>query len=277
MKQHHQFKLVSEALRWLIENQQEQPGLKELSNHIGLSQSHLQRTFKNHTGISPKQFLKYLTKEQALQRLRKGETVLNTAFDCGLSSTGRLHDLLVTTEAITPGEARRSGHGVEISYGYGMTPFGESLLGWTSRGISFLGFCHANGRINALAQLQREWPGALLAQEENEAQQKLREIFSDQSGKPLSICLRGSPFQLKVWEALLIIPPATHCTYGQIARYMDKPKASRAVGSAIGRNPVSWLIPCHRVITSMGKPGGYRWGINTKMAMIAYESAKSAA
>jgi AraC family transcriptional regulator of adaptative response/methylated-DNA-[protein]-cysteine methyltransferase len=277
MKKHHQYDLISEALYWLIENQQNQPGLEQLSAYIGLSQSHLQRTFQDHVGISPKQFLKHLTKEHALKRLKNGATVLDAAFDCGLSGTGRLHDLIVTTEAMTPGEARQAGRGVEINYGFGNTPFGEALLGWTERGINFLAFTRDTGRHEALRQLTQQWSGSILNHAENEAGRHLLKIFGAVATEPLKVWLRGSPFQLKVWEALLAIPPGTHCTYGQIANYLDNPGASRAVGSAVGRNPISWLIPCHRVITSMGTPGGYRWGIETKLALIGYEAAQLAA
>jgi AraC family transcriptional regulator of adaptative response/methylated-DNA-[protein]-cysteine methyltransferase len=277
MNQHRQYDLMADALHWLVANQQHQPSLGQLSEHIGLSQSHLQRTFQAFVGVSPKQFLKYLTKEQALMRLQHGATVLNAALDCGLSGTGRLHDLMVSTEAMTPGEARQSGRGVRILHGFGITPFGEVLLGWTTRGINFLAFCYDKGRREALRQLQQQWSGASFTESGAEAQNLAQQIFTTTREQPLRVWLRGSPFQLKVWEALLAIPPGTHCTYGQIAAFLDRPRASRAVGSAVGRNPVSWLIPCHRVITSLGTPGGYRWGIGTKRALIAYEAARAAA
>jgi AraC family transcriptional regulator of adaptative response/methylated-DNA-[protein]-cysteine methyltransferase len=277
MKQRHQYELVSDALYWLVENRQRQPGLQELAAHVGFSPSHLQRTFRAFAGVSPKQFLKFLTKEQALERLRKGASVLDAALDCGLSGTGRLHDLLITTEALTPGEARNAGRGVEIRFGYGPTPFGDALLGWTGRGISFLGFTRCKGRRHALAELRGQWPGAALIRSPQEATTLLERIFRVGDGQPLNVWLRGSPFQLKVWEALMSIAPGTHATYGQLAEQLAAPLASRAVGGAIGRNPVSWLIPCHRVITSAGTLGGYRWGTDTKQALIGYESALACA
>jgi len=186
-----------------------------------------------------------------------------------------LHDLLISTQAMTPGEAKRNGLGVEMQYGYGLTPFGEALLAWTERGVCFLGFCHEKGKQHIWIQFSEQWPDANLTENKLDAQMKLAEIFAEEEHAKLKIWLRGSPFQLQVWEALLNIPAGTHCTYGQLATFAGKAGASRAAGSAIGRNPVSWLIPCHRVINSLGAVGGYRWGINTKQAMIGYEASIS--
>jgi AraC family transcriptional regulator of adaptative response/methylated-DNA-[protein]-cysteine methyltransferase len=274
-KQHH-YQLIGDALHWLCHNQQEQPGLEELAAHIGLSPHYLQRVFQQWVGISPKQFLKYLTKNQAVERLRQGQTVFDTALESGLSGPGRLHDLLISTEAMTPGEARRKGSGVDMSYGFGFTPFGEALLAWTGRGICFLGFCHEKGRQHSWQHLTEQWPDAQLTEHPAEAVEKLSEVFKVQEHKQLKLWLRGSPFQLRVWEALLQIPPGTHCTYGQVATFTGNAGASRATGTAVGRNPVSWLIPCHRVINSLGTLGGYRWGMDTKQAIIGYEAAISA-
>jgi len=275
MNPQHHYQLISEALHWLCQNQQNQPSLEELADHVGLSPHYLQRLFQDWAGVSPKQFLKYLTKSQAMDRLRQGQTVLESALSSGLSGPGRLHDLLITTQAITPGEAKRKGLGVEMQYGYGMTPFGEALLAWTERGVCFLGFCHEKGKQHIWVQLSEQWPDANLSEDSQQADAKLTEIFAEEEHKKLKIWLRGSPFQLQVWEALLNIPAGTHCTYGQLASFAGKTGASRAIGSAIGRNPVSWLIPCHRVINSLGTMGGYRWGINTKQAMIGYEASIS--
>jgi AraC family transcriptional regulator of adaptative response/methylated-DNA-[protein]-cysteine methyltransferase len=270
------YQLISEALFWLFQNQQEQPGLEELADHIGLSPQYLQRLFQDWAGVSPKQFLKYLTKAQAMSRLQEGKTVLESALSSGLSGPGRLHDLLITTEAMTPGEARRKGLGVDMKYGFGMTPFGEALIAWTSRGICFLGFCHEGGEQHIRAHFNQQWPDADLVEDYPGACEKLAAIFTEDEQQQLKVWLRGSPFQLRVWEALLRLPAGTHGTYGQLASIAGNAGSSRATGTAIGRNPVSWLIPCHRVITSLGTIGGYRWGINTKQAMIAYEAAKSA-
>ena len=277
MNSQHHYQLIAEALHWLCQNQQSQPSLEELADHVGLSPHYLQRLFQDWAGISPKQFLKYLTKSRALERLRQGQTVLESALSSGLSGPGRLHDLLITTQAMTPGEAKRKGQGVDVSYGYGITPFGEALLAWTDRGICFLGFCHEEGRQHTLEHFNQQWPDANLSNNEMEACSRLAEIFSGAEHKQLKVWLRGSPFQLRVWEALLSLPAGTHCTYGQLAAFTGNAGASRATGSAIGRNPVSWLIPCHRVINSLGSVGGYRWGANIKQAMIGYEAAINAA
>lgn len=276
MKSQQHYQLIAKALHWLCENQQEQPSLEELANHVGLSPPYLQRLFQEWTGVSPKQFLKYLTKVQAMERLRQGETVLDSAISSGLSGPGRLHDLLITTQAMTPGEAKRKGRGVDVSFGYGFTPFGEALLAWTDKGICFLGFCQEEGKQHTRDHFNQQWPDANLTENSLEAHKKLEAIFEKTDQENLKVWLRGSPFQLKVWEALLKLPTGSHCTYGQLAAFTGNAGASRATGSAIGRNPVSWLIPCHRVINSLGGLGGYRWGTNTKQTMIGYEAAISA-
>jgi len=275
MKQPRHYETIASALYWLVENRHSQPSLESLSTQFGLSESHLQRVFQDYAGVSPKQFLKFLGKEEALQRLRQGATVLDTALDVGLSGPGRLHDLLLSTEAFTPGQIRRRGRGVQMKYGFGPSPFGDAMIAWTPMGISFLAFCHLQGRKKALRELQSQWQDALLSESPDQAGDYLSEVFTNEGNHSLKVWLRGTPFQLKVWEALLRIPPSTHCTYGQIAEHLGNPKASRAVGSAVGRNPVSWLIPCHRVLTSIGTLGGYRWGSDTKMAMIGLEAGRN--
>ena len=275
MDSQYHFQLIAESIHWLCRNQQDQPGLAELAQHTGLSPHYMQRLFQDWAGVSPKQFLKYLTKTQAMERLRQGQTVLDTAVSSGLSGPGRLHDLIVTTEAMTPGEAKKNGRGVEVDFGYGQTPFGEALLGWTDKGICFLGFAHNEGRDRLWSHFGQQWPDAILTENKSLAELKLIEIFTGAEQKELKVWLRGSPFQLRIWEALLSLPTGVHCTYGQLAELTGNAGASRATGTAIGRNPVSWLIPCHRVINSLGALGGYRWGVNTKQAMIGYEAAKS--
>jgi AraC family transcriptional regulator of adaptative response/methylated-DNA-[protein]-cysteine methyltransferase len=273
MNSQRHYQLIADALHWLCENQQNQPGLAELSQHVGFSPQYLQRLFQDWVGASPKQFLKYLTKSQALERLRQGQTVFDSALSSGLSGPGRLHDLLITTQAMTPGEAKRKGMGVAMSYGYGATPFGKALLAWTGRGVCFLGFCHEHGKQHAWRDLAGQWPDADLSEDNLGAETKLAQIFTEKEQQQLKIWLRGSPFQLRIWEALLKIPAGTHCTYGQLATFSGNAKACRATGSAIGRNPVAWIIPCHRVINSLGETGGYRWGTNTKKAIIGYEAS----
>lgn len=275
MNSQQHYLLIAQALHWLCQNQENQPSLEELAEHVGLSPHYMQRLFQEYTGVSPKQFLKYLTRVQAMDRLRRGETVLDSAISSGLSGPGRLHDLMITTQAMTPGEAKRKGLGVEVEYGYGITPFGEALLAWTDKGVCFLGFCHEDGKQHTRDHFKQQWPDANLTENNSAASKRLAEIFTESDHKQLKVWLRGSPFQLKVWEALLKLPAGSHCTYGQLAAFTGSAGASRAVGSAVGRNPVSWLIPCHRVINSLGGLGGYRWGTNTKQAMIGYEAALS--
>jgi len=275
MNSQQHYLLIAQALHWLCQNQNNQPSLEELAEHVGLSPHYMQRLFQEWTGVSPKQFLKYLTRVQAMERLRRGETVLDSAISSGLSGPGRLHDLMITTQAMTPGEAKRKGLGVDVDYGYGMTPFGEALLAWTDKGVCFLGFCHEAGKQHTWDHFKQQWPDANLIENNSAASKRLAEIFTETDHKQLKVWLRGSPFQLKVWEALLKLPAGSHCTYGQLAAFTGSAGASRAIGSAVGRNPVSWLIPCHRVINSLGGLGGYRWGTNTKQAMIGYEAALS--
>jgi AraC family transcriptional regulator of adaptative response/methylated-DNA-[protein]-cysteine methyltransferase len=270
----HQFELVARALSWLVEHQQDQPGLDRLARELRLSESHLQRTFQKYAGVTPKQFLRHLTRREALARLSRGENVLEAALGSGLSGPGRLHDLLIRTEALTPGEARRRGAGVPMRYGHGSTPFGPALIAWTHRGVTFLGFTGADDRP-CLQELRSQWPDATLEEDPTGARRWLERIFDPSGTGPTPVWLRGSPFQLKIWEALTAIPPGTHWSYGQLARRVGCPGGSRAVGGAVGRNPVAWLIPCHRVITALGAAGGYRWGLSTKLAMIGCETASA--
>jgi AraC family transcriptional regulator of adaptative response/methylated-DNA-[protein]-cysteine methyltransferase len=275
MQRNRQYKLVSETIKWVAEHQSAQPNLQRLSSEMGVSPHHLQRTFQTWAGVSPKQFLKSLTRNAALDRLKKGSSVLDASIEAGLSGPGRLHDLLISTDALTPGEIRKHGEGVQLDYGFGETLFGKALVAWTSRGINFLGFCEEKGAESTLATLQEQWANARFRENPTAAQRWLDRIFNGSNDKPISLWLRGSPFQLKVWEALLEIPEGTHSTYGQLAARIGHPGAARAVGTALGSNPVSWIIPCHRVIRQMGEMGGYRWGGFTKRAMIGYEAAST--
>ncbi len=271
---HHKqaYNTIARALNWVADHHADQPDLDRLALEIGLSPHHLQRTFQDWAGVSPKQFLKSLTKQDALNRLQRGSTVLATALETGLSGPGRLHDLMITTEALSPGEVRKLGEGVEIHYGSGNTPFGQAVLAWTERGINFLGFCEDVGYDTVINTLKTRWKSANFKMGQKTAEHQLEMIFSDCDKTPIRLWLKGSPFQLKVWEALLSIPQNAHVSYGQIASCIGHPDASRAVGSAIGSNPVAWIIPCHRVIRRLGGLGGFKWGSITKQAMIGYEA-----
>jgi len=275
MNQENTYKTIANALRWVAANQGAQPNLEQLAREMKLSPHHLQRIFQEWAGVSPKQFLKFLTRKQALSRLIEGNTVLDAALDSGLSGPGRLHDLMITTEALSPGQVRQHGSGAEIYFGHGGTPFGLAVIAWTARGINFLGFCEETGIEAVIAQLKDRWRLATLTPDQKLAKIQLKQIFSNDQQQPIRLWLKGSPFQLKVWEALLSIPQSAHATYGQIAARIGQPGASRAVGSAIGSNPVAWIVPCHRVIRQIGELGGYRWGEITKRAMIGFEAGRN--
>jgi len=270
-----QYELIARAIRWVAEHQSEQPNLETLAEAMGVSPFHLQRTFQDWAGVTPKQFLKALTRRAALQRLLAGSNVLDAALSAGLSGPGRLHDLMITTEALTPGEIRKRGAGVRLEYGFGDTPFGGALVCWNKRGLSFLGFCNESGPEETFSDLRRCWSNAVFAKRPNVAQAWLEKVFSTDDGQPLRLWLRGSAFQLKVWEALLDIPEGAHASYGSLARHIGQPSAARAVGSAVGANPLAWIIPCHRVIRQLGDLGDYRWGSVTKRAMIGFEATRS--
>lgn len=268
------YELITRAIQWVTDHQTQQPELETLAAEMGVSPYHLQRTFQAWAGVSPKQFLKSLTRQAALERLLSGSNVLDAAISVGLSGPSRLHDLLITTEALTPGEIRQRGAGVALEYGFGETPFGEALVSWSSRGLNFLGFCQERGTPSTLAELRALWSNAVFSERPDQAQLWLSAVFAASHDQPLRLWLRGSRFQLKVWEALLAIPEGSHASYGALARYVGQPAAARAVGSAVGANPLAWIIPCHRVIQQVGELGGYRWGTVTKQAMIGFEAAR---
>ena len=267
------YKLISRAIQWVADHQSEQPDLETLAAEMRVSPHHLQRTFQAWAGVSPKQFLKSLTRRAAVERLLAGSNVLDAALSIGLSGPGRLHDLLITTEALTTGEIRKRGAGIHLGYGFGETLFGRALISWNARGLNFLGFCQENSGHDALAELRETWSRATFSEHPAKAQAWMDQVFSTCPQRPVRLWLRGSPFQLKVWEALLAIPEGAHASYGSLARSLGQPNAARAVGSAVGANPLAWIIPCHRVIRQAGELGGYRWGEVTKQAMIGFEAA----
>ncbi len=244
---------------------------------MGVSPFHLQRVFTRWAGISPKRFLQYLTLAHAKDLLAESKPVLEAAYDSGLSGPGRLHDLFVTVEAVTPGEYKAQGAGLRIQYGRHETPFGECLLAVTERGVCGLSFLNGDGWKGAVAELAARWPGAVLEERPETTGTAAARIFAGaqpDSDRPLSLLLKGTNFQLKVWEALLQIPAGTVSTYGDVARAIESPSASRAVGGAVGENAIAYLIPCHRVIRSTGAVNDYRWGATRKRAMLGWESAQ---
>lgn len=262
---------VAEAIRFIDESQERQPSLEEVAGHLGLSAAHFQRLFSRWVGVSPKKYQQYLTLDHAKNLLRDRYSVLDSALESGLSGPGRLHDLLVTWEAMTPGEYARAGEGLEICYGYAGSVFGEALVLWTARGLCGMGFTAEMGNTECLEDMQRRWPKATYIHDDAGAAEQVGKIFS---GVEARLFLIGAPFQIKVWEALLSIPSGHVTTYSEIAQRAGNPKAVRAVGTAVGRNPVSWLIPCHRALRKSGGLGGYHWGLPVKRAMLAYESAR---
>ena len=273
----HQYAVVAQAIRYLRQHAREQPELADVAGAVGLSESRLQRVFSDWAGVSPKRFLQYLTKEHAHGQLRASADVLSASLAVGLSGPGRLHDLMVSCEAMTPGEIQTGGEGVEVGWGSAETPFGPAVLGWTSRGICFLQFVQDDAE--ALAQrLHTQWPRARFMRDEPLAQRTADQVFGDprQPGK-LRVVLRGTNFQLKVWEALLSVPTGQVLSYGQLAARAGNPTAARAVGTAIGANQIGYLIPCHRIIRESGESGQYRWGAERKAAMLGWEASRLAA
>ncbi len=265
---------IEQAILYLENHHKDQPGLEEIAASVGLSEFHFQRIFTRWAGISPKRFLQFLTKENAKDLLDKSENLLDTTLQVGLSSLGRLHELFVTTEAVTPGEYKSRGAGLTIRYGLHPTPFGKCLIGVTERGICHLGFVQTN-EGEAIDALVADWKEAKMIEDHRSTASLVAPIFllNAREQTPLHLHLRGTNFQLKVWEALLNVPTGTVTTYQRIAAQIGQPTASRAVGAAVGHNPIAVLIPCHRVIRSLGEFGNYRYGAPRKMALLGWEQA----
>lgn len=262
---------IEQAILYLENHYQDQPGLEEVAANIGLSEYHFQRMFTRWAGVSPKRFLQFLTKQGAKELLSQSENLLETTHQVGLSSLGRLHDLFVTTEAVTPGEYKSRGAGVTIRYGLHASPFGKCLIAVTERGICHLGFVQTS-EGDAIDNLVSEWKQATMIEDYASTAPLVEPIFDlGYRGRPLHVHLRGTNFQLKVWEALLQVPTGVVTTYEGIAARIGKPSASRAVGTAVGHNPIAVLIPCHRVIRKLGEFGNYRYGVLRKKALLARE------
>ncbi len=271
---------VKEAIEFLTAHWQRQPSLEELARHVGMSPQHFQKLFKRWAGLSPKEFIQAITIDHARTLLRGSASVLDTAYEVGLSGSSRLHDLFVDHEAMTPGDYKRGGAGLEISYGFHDSPFGIALLMATSRGLSGLAFTDGGkDRDTVMKDMRARWPEAnyLHAPEITESYAKY--IFSPgtwQTKQPLKIVLIGTDFEIRVWQALLKIPMGRAVTYSDIAAYVHSPRAARAVGSAVGRNPISFVVPCHRVLRKDGNLGGYHWGVTRKQAIIGWEAGRLA-
>lgn len=271
LSQHYQ--LIEQAIQYIELNVHRQPELEEIAAAVGLSEYHFQRLFTRWAGISPKRFMQFLTKENAKDLLTRSENLLETTHQVGLSSLGRLHDLFVNTEAVTPGEFKSHGAGLVIRYGLHLTPFGKCLIATTERGICHLGFVETS-EGNAIDNLVADWNQAKMIEDYKTTAPLIDRIFSTpMPDTPLNLHLRGTNFQIKVWEALLKIPTGALTTYEQIAAQIGNPNALRAVGTAVGHNPVAVLIPCHRVIRKSGEFGNYRYGPARKKALLAKEFA----
>ncbi len=272
----HDYSRMEQAIGFLEKNFRAQPGLKEVAESVHLSEFHFQRLFSRWAGISPKKFLEFLTLDYAKKLLEESKSVLDATYDSGLSSPGRLHDLFLNVEAVTPGEYKQKGSGLKIAYGLHPTPFGECLLAATERGICGLSFIENENPRKALQYLHSNWPNAQIAENRKATASYVEKIFggANHNGTPLKLFLKGTNFQLKVWEALLKIPPGCVVSYEDVAARIGKPAASRAVGTAVANNYVAYLIPCHRVIQKIGAFGNYRWGAPRKKAMLVWEAAQ---
>lgn len=265
---------IAKAIHFLKQNFKNQPGLDEVAEQVHLSPFHFQRLFTDWAGVSPKKFLQYLSVDYAKGLLReKQASLFDAAHETGLSGTGRLHDLFVNIEGMTPGEFRNGGGSLAIRYSFRTSPFGDLLIASTAKGVCHLAFI--SDEQEALLELKKNFPNARLAAGEDAIQQAAMRIFQPQSDPaPIQVHLKGTDFQLKVWEALLKIPSGSLCSYGSIAGNIGRQTASRAVGTAIGDNPVAFIIPCHRVIQATGRYGEYRWGSTRKSMLIGWEAAQ---
>jgi AraC family transcriptional regulator, regulatory protein of adaptative response / methylated-DNA-[protein]-cysteine methyltransferase len=276
------YDLIRRAIAFLTESWTEQPSLDALAAHLGLNPSHCQKLFKRWCGLSPKEFVQAITVDHARSLLKGSASVLNAAYEVGLSGGGRLHDLFVSHEAMTPGDYKRRGEGLEMGYGFHASPFGEALLVITERGVAGLAFVDedkAQTREDVLVEMKARWPKAHLVAAPERTARFARQIFEPAAWKrdrPVRLVMIGTDFEVRVWETLLKIPMGRAVSYHDIASHLGQPTASRAVGSAVGRNPISFVVPCHRVLRGDGSLGGYHWGLTRKRALIGWEAGRAA-
>jgi len=267
---------MEKALAWLAERWSEHPSLEDAAAAVGLSPFHFQRIFTRWAGVSPKTFVAAIAHAEARRSLDQGESVLGAALDAGLSGPSRLHDLFIAHEAVTPGEARKRGQGLQLRWGLAPTPFGHGLLVIAPRGLCGLAFTEEQEIEAAFQDMHDRWPAADWTRDDNAAQAMARQAFLG-SDEPTPLVLIGPPFHVQVWKALLRIPPGRTASYGQVAAWAGRPEAARATGTAIGANPISWLIPCHRALAKDGRLTGYHWGLARKAAMLGTEATRAAA
>jgi AraC family transcriptional regulator of adaptative response/methylated-DNA-[protein]-cysteine methyltransferase len=269
------YQRIAQAIDFINANAKQQPSLEEIAGHLHLSPFHFQRLFSQWAGVTPKKYLQILTVDRAKQLLAQSKSLLDVSDSVGLSSSSRLHDHFVQLEAASPGEYKAGGADMEIQYSVADSPFGDVFIAVTPRGICKLSFM-SNNIDQHIADLHRQWPNARLIKQISETTKIVEALFAGEQNinEPLSLYVRGTNFQVNVWRALLQIEPGCINSYGQVATAVDRPKASRAVGTAIGSNPVGFFIPCHRVLQQNGKIGGYLWGETRKHAIHAWESAR---
>jgi AraC family transcriptional regulator, regulatory protein of adaptative response / methylated-DNA-[protein]-cysteine methyltransferase len=282
---------VRRALEYMTRRWKTQPSLDEVAEHIGLSPSHFHHLFKRFAGITPKAFLQAITLDHAKALLKDSASLLDATYEVGLSGPSRLHDLFVTHEAMSPGEWKTGGGGLTLRYGYHASPFGEALAVMTDRGLAGLGWVDdkaapgragdtgkpAGGRDGAMADMVRRWPNARFVEDASRAARTVDRIFEARLwsvDQPLRVVMLGSDFEVRVWSALLRIPMGRAASYGDVAAHIGKPAAARAVGAAVGRNPISFVVPCHRVLAKTGALAGYHWGLTRKQAILGWEAGK---
>ena len=272
---HSDYERVRSIIAFISERWREQPSLEAIADHVGLSTTHVHHLFRRWAGLSPKAFLQAITLDNAKALLAASASVLDATYEVGLSGPGRLHDLFVTHEAMTPGDYKAGGLGLSLKFGFHQSPFGEAILVATERGLAGLGFVDDGDRQAALTDLTRRWPKAEYVEDEAATAPLAKRIFNPsqwQAEQPLRVVLIGTDFEVRVWQTLLRIPRDRATTYSDIARHIGKPAACRAVGAAVGKNPVSFVVPCHRVLGRSGALTGYHWGLTRKQAILGWEA-----
>lgn len=273
------YEIVKKTLAFIHETWREQPSLEEIAEQAQLSPTHLQRLFTRWAGLSPKAFLQAVTLDHARGLLRDSASILDTAYEVGLSGPGRLHDLFVTHEGMTPGFYKAGGKGLTLRFGFHDCPFGRALVMVTDQGLAGLAFADDGAEKDTLLDMQSRWPGAAYIEDWLETKPYADRIFKPENWRrdqPLRVVFIGTDFEIRVWETLLRIPIGKRSTYSDLAAHIGKPKAARAVGAAVGRNPVSFVVPCHRVLGKSGSLCGYHWGLTRKRAILGWEAGITA-
>jgi len=269
---------VRKTLAFITEHWRDQPSLEQIADHVGISAPHLHHVFRRWSGLSPKAFLQAVTLDHARRLLREPVSLFDASLELGLSGPARLHDLFVTHEAMSPGDWKAGGEGLTLYYGYHASPFGEAIAVVTDRGLAGMGFVDDGDRPGALADMTRRWPKASYVADQVKTAPYIARAFDPakwQPETPLNVILIGTDFEVRVWRTLLSIPLGKATTYGDLAERIGKPKAARAVGAAVGRNPISFVVPCHRVIGKSGALTGYHWGLTRKQAILGWEAGKT--